>query len=136
MISQWSGKEMCNFFKIILGRFTVALSRSADQQRPNGDQLEDYNRAIWCMRNISEFYLMIQYTSHTDQTVSYIQKYLQSSHETNDVFLRFCVVKKTKRATAAAHKSILNKQTQEFIKGLTMSKKPKCNRTIPSNVGI
>ena len=108
MISQWSGKEMRNFAKIILGTFTAALRRSTDQPRPTGGQLQEFNKAIHCVRNISDFYLMTQYTSHTDQTISYMQKYLQGFHETKDVFLRFRANKKTKREAAAAHKSLLN----------------------------
>ena len=82
LISQWSGKEMRNFAKIILGTFTVALRRSADQPQPTGDQLQDFNTAIRCMHNISDFYLMTQYFSHTDQIVSYMRKHLQGFHET------------------------------------------------------
>ena len=125
MISQWSGKEICNFAKITLGTFTAALRRSADQPWPTRGQLQDFNKAIRCVRNISHFYLMTQYTSHTDQTVSYMRKYLQGFHETKDVFLHFRAVQKTKTAAAAAHKSLLNKQTQESVQGLTVSEKAK-----------
>ena len=77
------------------------------------------------MHNISDFDIMTQYTSHTDQTVAYMQKYLQGFYETKDVFLRFCVDKKTKRANAARHKSLLNKQTQKSVEGHTVSEKAK-----------
>ena len=100
---------MRNFANIILGTFTAALRWSTDQPRPTGGHLQEFNKAIRCVCNISDFYLMAQYTSHTDQTVTYMQKYLQGFHETKDVFLRFCTDKKTKRAAAAAHKSLLNK---------------------------
>ena len=63
MIWQWSRKEMRNFTKIILGTFTVALRRSADQPRPTGGQLQEFNMALRCVRNISDFYLMTQYTT-------------------------------------------------------------------------
>ena len=123
MTSQWSGKEMRNFSKIILGTFTAAIRRSAHQPRPTEGQLHDFNKAIRCVRNISDSYLMTQYTSHTDQSVSYMQKYLQGFHETKDVFLRFRADKKIKRAAAVAHKSLLNEQTQESVQGLTVSEK-------------
>ena len=64
------------------------------------------------MRNISDFYLMTQYTRHIDQIVAYMQKYLQGFHERKDVFLCFRIDKKTMRAAVAAHKSLLNEQTQ------------------------
>ena len=57
-----------------------------------------------------------------------MQKYLQRFHETKDIFLAFSVDKKTKRAAAAAHKSLLNKQTQESFQGLTVSEKVKARQ--------
>ena len=57
-----------------------------------------------------------------------MRKYLQGFHETKDVFLRFRADKKTKRAAAASHKSLLNEQTQEFVQGLTVSKKAKARQ--------
>ena len=128
MISQWSGKKMRHFAKIILGTFTAALRRSADQPRPTGGQLQDFNKAIRCMRTMSDFYLLTRYTSHTDQTVSYMRKYLQGFHVTKDVFLRFCADKKTKRAAAAAHKTLLDEQTQESVQALTVSETAKARQ--------
>ncbi|KAF8435256.1 hypothetical protein BGX38DRAFT_1072558, partial [Terfezia claveryi] len=46
-------------------------------------------RAIHCVRSITDFYLMTQYDSHTDETISYLEKYLCIFYETKDVFLRF-----------------------------------------------
>ncbi|KAF8424774.1 hypothetical protein BGX38DRAFT_1107275, partial [Terfezia claveryi] len=40
-------------------------------------------------RSITDFYLMTQYSSHTDKTISYLQEYLRVFHETKAVFLRF-----------------------------------------------
>ena len=80
------------------------------------------------MHNISDFYLMTQYTSHTDQTVSYTQKYLQAFHEIKENFLRFRANKETKRAAVAVHKSLLSEQTQELFQGLTESEKAKARQ--------
>ena len=82
---------------------TVVLHWSTNQPRPTGGQLQEFNKAIRYMRNINDFYLMTQYTTHTNQTVAYMQKYLQGSYETKDVFLRFRVDKKTKRSATAAY---------------------------------
>ncbi|KAF8415915.1 hypothetical protein BGX38DRAFT_1244983, partial [Terfezia claveryi] len=68
VISQWSGKEMRNFSKA----------------RPTGAQIQEFNRAIRCVRSITDFYLMTQYDSHTDETISYLEKYLCVFHETKD----------------------------------------------------
>ena len=122
---------MCNFATINLGTFPAALRRSADRPRPAGGQVQDFNKAIRCVHNISDFYLMTQYTSHTDQTVSYLRKYLQDFNETTDVFSRFCADKKTKRAATAAHKSLLNEQTQESVQGPTVSEKVKARQDNP-----
>ena len=88
---------MCNLAKIILGTFTAALCRSADQPRSTGGQVQEFNKTICYMHNIIYLYLITQYTSHTDQMVSYIQKYLQGFHVTKDDFLRFCADKKIYR---------------------------------------
>ncbi|KAF8420156.1 hypothetical protein BGX38DRAFT_1108715, partial [Terfezia claveryi] len=77
VVSQWSGKEMQNFGKVILGTFTAALRRKANQPRPTGGQVQEFNRAIRCVRSITDFYLMTQYPSHTDKTISYLQEYLR-----------------------------------------------------------
>ena len=116
---------MCNIAKIIMEMFIAALRQSADQPHLTEYQLQEFNKAIRWMRNINDFYLITKYTSHTDQTVSYMQKYQQGFHETQDVFLRFCIDKKTKRAATAAYKSLLNKQTQESVQGLIVSEKAK-----------
>jgi len=44
--------------------------------------------------------------------MSYMQRYLCVFHETKDMFLRFRAGKKTKRAAAEAHKSLLQEQTE------------------------
>ena len=111
MISQWTGKEMRNFGKIILGTFTAALRRNADQPRPTVAQLQEFNKAICCVCSITDFYLMTQYQSHTSETVSYMQEYLSGFHETKDVFLRFRAGKNVKNAAAMAHKILLGEQT-------------------------
>ncbi|KAF8437827.1 hypothetical protein BGX38DRAFT_1098346, partial [Terfezia claveryi] len=61
-VSQWSGKEMRNFARVILGTFTAALQ---------------FNKAIFCVRSLTDFYLMTQYPSHTDETISYLRQYLK-----------------------------------------------------------
>jgi len=66
VISQWSGKEMRNFGKVIMGTFTAALRRNGNQPRPTGGQLQEFNKAIRCVRSITDFCLMTQYPSHPD----------------------------------------------------------------------
>jgi len=52
---------MRNFVKVILGTFTPALYRNIDQAQPTGAQVQEFNKAILCVRNITDFYLMTQY---------------------------------------------------------------------------
>jgi len=74
---------------------------------------------------MTDFYLMTQYDSHTDKTVSYMQKYLREFHETKGVFLRYRTGKGAKRATAKAQKVLVKEQTEALVKGLTASEKAK-----------
>ncbi|KAF8426776.1 hypothetical protein BGX38DRAFT_1106458, partial [Terfezia claveryi] len=85
VVSQWSGKEMRNFARVILGTFTAALQ---------------FNKGIFCVRSLTDFYLMTQYPSHTNETISYLRQYLRDFHETKDVFLRFRAGKRAKKAAA------------------------------------
>ena len=68
---------------------------------------------------------MTQYDSHADQTISYLQEYLRVFYVTKDVFLRFRAGKKTKRAAADIHKTLLQEQTevQASVQNLTTSEK-------------
>ena len=58
VVSQWSGKEIHNFVKVIVGTLTTALRRNAGQARQNRAQLQEFNKAIRCIRSIIKFYLM------------------------------------------------------------------------------
>jgi hypothetical protein len=128
-VSQWSGKEMRDFSKVILGTFTAALRRNSNQPRPTASQVQEFNKAIRCVRYITDFYLMTQYLSHTDQTIGYMQEYLRGFHETKDIFLRFRAGKKTKGAAAEAHKNLLREQTlQVSEQNLTTSAKAKARQ--------
>ena len=125
LITQWSGKEMRNFAKVILGTFTAALHRNSNQAQPIGGQVQEFNRAIQCVRSMTDFNLMTQYDSHTDATVSYMREYLHVFHDTKDVFLRFRAGKVAKRAAAEAHKNLLREQSQVSVTNLTASEKVK-----------
>jgi hypothetical protein len=71
---------------------------------------------------------MTQYPSHTDQTVSYLQQYLREFHENKAVFLRFRADKKTKKAAAEAHKTLLKQQGRVSVQDLTTSEKIKLQK--------
>ena len=46
MITQWSGKEMHNFAKLIVLMFTAALRRNSDQPQLSVGQVQEWNKAI------------------------------------------------------------------------------------------
>jgi len=68
---------------------------------------------------------MTQYPSHTNQTVSYLQQYLREFHANKAVFLRFRADKKTRKAGAEGHKTLLKEQVGMSVVGLTASEKVK-----------
>jgi len=106
VVSQWSGKEIRNFAKVILGTFAAALRQTTNQPRLTGGQVQEFNEAILCVSSLTDFHLMTQYPSHTDQTISYLKRYLREFHETKNVFLHFRAGKKVKKAAAEAHKNL------------------------------
>jgi len=110
---------------MILGAFTTALRRKANQPYPTGGQVQEFNKAIWCVHSMTDFYLITQYDSHTDKTISYMQEYLHGFHDTKDVFLRFRAGKGAKKAVTEAHKNLLREQSQASISNLTMLEKAK-----------
>ncbi|KAF8430317.1 hypothetical protein EV426DRAFT_13691 [Tirmania nivea] len=127
-VTQWSGKEMWNFAKVILGTFAATLRRNNNQPRPTGSQIQEFNKAILCVRSITDFCLMTQYPSHTDQTVSYLRQYLREFHETKNVFLRFRAGKKAKKAATEAHKNLVREQSQASVADLTASERVKARQ--------
>ncbi|KAF8426003.1 hypothetical protein EV426DRAFT_715913 [Tirmania nivea] len=119
---------MRNFAKVILGTFATALRRNNNQPRPTRSQIQEFNKAILCVRSITDFCLMTQYPSHTDQTVSYLRQYLREFHETKNVFLRFRAGKKAKKAATEAHKNLVKEQSQASVANLTASERVKARQ--------
>jgi len=88
-----------------LSRCIAAVLVSA-LPNPESSQYQDFKTALKCVSALVEFTLMAQYRSHTPDTLSYIESYLQTFHRTKDIFLEFCTSKAT-RAQA-------NRQDQEL----------------------
>lgn len=104
------------FEKIILETFATALHQNEGQPRPTEGLLQEFNKAIRFIGNMTDFYLIAQYDSHIDSTISYMQPYLYEFHETKDIFSRF---RGDKKSEAGGSKSI-----QESVK-----------RTQPTKIG-
>ncbi|RPB06971.1 hypothetical protein P167DRAFT_477823, partial [Morchella conica CCBAS932] len=77
--TQWQGKEMRHLGRIVLGAFAVAL------QVPSMAARKDSSRALRCVRALIDFHLMAQYTTHTRETLEYLQSYLENLHKYKNV---------------------------------------------------
>ena len=89
-VTQWQGKEMRNLGRCILGILAVALCQ------PRSAQLIPFKRALGCVRALVNFNMMAQYRSHTAETITYMEDYLQTFHKKKDIFLEFRVSKRTR----------------------------------------
>jgi len=99
-IPQWQGKQMRN-----LGRCISAVLASA-LRNPYSSQYKDFKSALKCVSTQVDFTLMAQYRSHTPDTLSYMESYLQTFHRTKDIFLEI----RTSKATRAQ----ANRQDREL----------------------
>ena len=106
-VSQWQGKEMRMFGRIVLAALAVAL------WRPSPSQRLVFNSALKCTRNLIDFHLMSQYHSHTAETIAYMDQYLAGFHEEKEVFLAFRQSKTSKKKADALDKRLQNLYAQE-----------------------
>jgi len=89
-ITQWEGKEMRN-----LGRSISAVFASAFRN-PDSSQYQDFKSALKCVSTLVDFTHMAQYCSHTPDTLSYMESYLQTFRQTKVIFLEFRTSKATR----------------------------------------
>ena len=75
-IPQWHGKEMRSLGHCISAVFASPL------RDPDSSQYHDFKSALKCVSALVDFSLMAQYRSHTPDTVSYMESYLQTFHRT------------------------------------------------------
>jgi len=80
-ITQWQGKEMHNLSPCITAVLASAL------RNPHSSQYLDFKSALKCVSALVDFTLMAQYRSHTPDTLSYMESYLQTFHRTKVIFL-------------------------------------------------
>ena len=79
-VTQWQGKEMPNLGRCVLGVLAVAL------RWPGSDQLIPFKPALGCVRALIDFNIMAQYRSHTVETITYMEDYLDTLHKMKDIF--------------------------------------------------
>ena len=92
-----------------LGRCISAIWASA-LRNPHSSQYQDFKSALKCVSALVEFTLMAQYHSHTPDTLSYMESYLQTFHRTKDIFLEF----RTPKATRAQG-NLQDRQLKELM---------------------
>ena len=89
-VTQWQGKEMRNLGRCILGVLASAL------RRPSPAQSGPFRQALLCVCALADFSLMAQYRSHTQETLGYMEQYLEDFHRYKDVFQEFNTMKRTR----------------------------------------
>jgi len=99
-IPQWQGKERRNLGRCISGELASAL------RNPDSSQYLDFKSALKSVTALVDFTLMAQFRSHTPDTLSYMESYLQIFHRTKDIFV--------KSRTSKATRTQANLQDQEL----------------------
>ena len=89
-IAQWQGKEMRILVWCLLGVLTVAL------RQPDTKQVQHFKYALTCDGSLLDFGMMAQYRTHPDETIQYMEDYLNLFHETKYIFLVFWISKQMK----------------------------------------
>ena len=78
-----------------LSRCISAVLASA-LRNPDSSQHQDFNIAFKCIGGLVDFSLVTQYRGHTPDTVAYMERYLQTLHQTKDILLEFRTSKSTR----------------------------------------
>jgi len=87
-VTQWQGKQMRNLRRCVLGVLATALRQLGSAQ------LIPIKRALGCVRQLVNFNIMVQYRSHTAETITYMEHYLDTFHKMKDIFFEFGVTKR------------------------------------------
>jgi len=103
-VSQWTGKEMKEMSRYLLGVLTQSLRGGNPAQRPI------FNRAIECTRALLEFYMYARYKSHDDATLSYMEDAFHRFHTFKDVFLFGRAGKKAKAKANALRTELVKER--------------------------
>jgi len=105
-VAQWQGKEMRNLGHRILGVLAVA------QRQPQSSEVIPFKHALGCVRALVNFSMMAQYRSHTSDTISYMEHYLDQFDRMKGIFLEFRVTKRTLAKVDEQGREIQHQRTQ------------------------
>jgi len=97
---------MRNLLCVLLAVFTASITRTSDVASIIPKHKVLCQRAILCVRYITDFILVAQYKVHTPGTIQSMQDYLADFHEHKDVFLQFRASKSTKTAAKEATRGL------------------------------
>ena len=89
-VTQWQGKEIRNLDRCISAVMASTL------RNPDSSQHQDFNIVLKCVGTLVDYSLMTQYRSHTPNTLAHMERYLQTFHQTKDIFLEFHTSKSTR----------------------------------------
>jgi len=105
-VAQWQGKEMRNLGRWILGVLAVAL------RQPQSSPVISSTHGLGCVRALVDFSMMVQYPSHTSDTITYMKYYLDQFHRMKGIFLEFQVTKRTRAKVDKQRREIRHQTTQ------------------------
>lgn len=106
-VSQWHGKEMRNFGRVILVALAATLSS------PSTAEKQLFSQALQCTRALVDFHLMAQYNSHTEATLQYMETYFDEFHQYKDVFLEYRASKAVHKESEKAVQQLRSEQVEE-----------------------
>jgi hypothetical protein len=90
-VSQWQGKEMRNFQKIILSALVSAL------RNPSSAQAEPFKKPFQYVQALVDWALVPPHLSHTELTIDMLDSYLKAFHRTKDILRKYCSNRETDR---------------------------------------
>jgi len=117
-VTQWQGKEMRNLGVWLLGVLAVSLCQ------PDSRQVIPFKHALYCVRILVDFNMMVQYRSHTPKTIAYMVEYLNRFHKIKDIFWEFRVSKRTRAKVNKQRKELrLGHQPAQSKRRVALSKR-------------
>jgi len=117
-VTQWQGKEMRNLSRSISAVLASAL------RNPDSFQHREFPIALQYVSPLVDFSLMAQYRSHTPDTLSYLERYLLTFHQTKAIFLEFRTSKATRAEANRQHRELRNKSPMNVLMRFTIPLRP------------
>jgi len=118
-VTRWQLKEIRNLERCLLRVLAVALLL------PDRQQVIPFKHALDYFWALVDFNMMVQYQSHTPETIAYMEEYLDRFHMMKDIFLEFQVSKRTQAKIDKERKELRHQGTPSN-KRVIPSKRPQC----------